>query len=254
MSAWVVPPPGADAAAVRLFCFAHAGGGGTFFRPWRDGLGPGVEPWPVTLPGRESRIRDRPLRDLDELLDLLHTAIRPHLGRPFALFGHSMGTLVAYELARRLGPEADALLGLVVSGRRAPHLAARRPPLHPLPDSVFIDQVSAMNGTPSRVLREPELLRMFMPALRADFEINETYVPRPGAGLSCPVLAMVGDADPEADLDEMAAWRSTTTGPFTLRVFRGDHFYLKGTPEPVLRALRTELLQLRTVAGGAAQS
>lgn len=243
--AWLGASAGESDAAVRLFCFAHAGGGGGFFQQWRSALLPEIEVCPVILPGREARIRETPVDRIDGLLDPLCAALEPYTDREYALFGHSMGTVLAYEVARRLsdGPGAGPAC-LFTSGRRAPHLPARHPPLHTLPEAEFVDAVVRLNGTPDEVLQQPGLLKLFLPTLRADFALNETYETWPGPRLACPVSALTGDADPEVDLDEMAGWRETTTGPFTLRVFRGDHFYLKGRPAELLAAVRADLRRL----------
>lgn len=230
----------------RLLCFAHAGGGAAFFHPWRQALLPDIDVCPVILPGRESRLREPPYTRLNDLMPALTAALEPFLDRPYALFGHSMGAMLAYETARALESQASAGIRppscLIASGRRPPQLPARRPPLHTLPDeTTFLDAVSRLGGMPAEVTDHPDVMRLFLPALRADFELNETYTPTAGPPLRCPVSALTGDADPEVDLDEMASWRHTTAGAFTLRVFRGGHFYHRGRPAEVLAAIRTDL-------------
>ncbi len=242
---WVSRQARLDPSPVRLFCFAHAGGGSAFFRPWRDLLQPEVALCPVLLPGREARTREVPYRRVADLVGPICDALTPLLDRPYALFGHSMGSVVAYEVARRLEATAPRPPGrLLVSGRRAPHLPARRPALHQLADPEFIHAVGMLNGTPSEVLQQTDLLTLFLPSLRSDFELNETYAPLAGEVLTCPVSALTGDADPEVDLDEMVEWRAVTTGGFTLRVFHGDHFYLRGQPLELLGAIRADLRRM----------
>jgi len=229
-------------ARVRLFCFAHAGGGSAFFRPWRLALAPEVEVRPVVLPGREGRVHELPYRRVEQLLDPLCAALEPHLDRPYAFFGHSLGAILAYEAARRcsIGP-GPGPVALVVSGRRAPRLPNHRPLFCTLPDPEFLAAVGALGGTPPEVLGEPQLVRMVLPALRGDFELNEAYQPLPGPRLRCPVAAYMGADDPEVNRAELLGWHAETSGEFTLRVFSGGHFYLKGARADVRTALRQDL-------------
>lgn len=237
---WIKPPLVPD-APVLLYCVAHAGGGASFFRPWREVLAPGIGLCPVVLPGRESRLRERACTAVEQIVPPLADAIEAHADRPYGLLGHSMGAIVAYEVARRLSLARNGPSWLFVSGRRAPHLPARRAPLHPLPHEEFVPAVARLGGTPVEVLEQPGMMRVFLPGLRADFTVNETYRPLPGPPLSCPVSALTGDTDPEVDVAEMRRWSEVTTGPFSLRVFRGGHFYLAGPPAEVAQALRADL-------------
>jgi surfactin synthase thioesterase subunit len=237
---WVVDD-GHDAAR-QLFCFAHAGGGPSFFRPWRAPLAPEIAVRRILLPGREWRLEESPFRHITELVGPLCAALEPYLDQPYALFGHSMGAVVAYEVARRLsGPSRSAPTCLIVSGRRAPGLASNRPQVSGLPDDEFLAEVRRLNGIPAEVLNEPELLDMLLPTLRADYELAETYQPLSGDRLDCPVVAYMSTADPEVDYAGVLRWREVTTGEFAVRVFRGDHFYLKGGRPDVLNAVRDDL-------------
>lgn len=230
------------AARVRLFCFAHAGGGSAFFRPWRLALAPRIEVCPVILPGREARVHELPYRRIEQVLDPLCRALDPHLDRPYAFFGHSLGAILAYEVARRCSVgSGSGPLALVVSGRRAPRLPSRRPFLSALPDPEFLEAVGALGGTPPEVLGEPRLIQMVLPALRSDFELNEAYRPLPGPRLRCPVAAYLGADDPEVDRGELLGWHEETSGDFTLRVFSGGHFYLKGGRADVCTAVCQDL-------------
>lgn len=239
---WTTDSAGADTAGVRLFCFAHAGGGAAAFRPWQRRLAPSVDVRPVLLPGRETRLREKPYRRMAEVLGPLCDGLLPLLDRPFALFGHSLGAAIAYETAREITARGwGEPLHLFVSARRAPHLPARLPPLHDLPEEEFLTAVARMGGTPPEVLEHPGLLKAFATALRADFEMHETYVPLPGGLLACPVTALVGARDPQVGTDEMAGWRDTTRGAFALRVVEGDHFYLREATGEPLATIRDEL-------------
>jgi surfactin synthase thioesterase subunit len=228
-------------ATWQLFCFAHAGGGPLFFRSWRSALAPDIAVRPVLLPGRERRLAETPYRQVAPLLNPLCAGLAPHLRPPYAFFGHSMGAVVAYEAARRLAATpAGGPACLVVSGRPAPGRGRDRG-LARLPDAEFTEVVGRLNGTPPEILAEPDLMSLLLPGLRADFELAETYQPLPGARLACRVAAYLGADDPDVSRADMLAWRDVTSGPFTMRVFRGDHFYLREGPADVLTALRSDL-------------
>ena len=253
MSGWVAGPPGETAAhaGIRLFCFAHAGGGPSFFRAWRQALAPAVDVRPVLLPGRESRVRELPYRRMEQLLDPLCAALIPYLDRPYALFGHSMGSIIGYEVARRLAAGAvRPPTCLLVSGRRAPARPARRRKFSTLTEPEFLAAIAALNGTPPEVLSQPQLLQLLLPTLRADFELNETYQPASGPPLGCPLTAYMGLDDPEVNPPELLAWHTETSAEFTLRTFPGDHFYLRAGRPDVLSAIRQDLsrAQAATVA------
>jgi medium-chain acyl-[acyl-carrier-protein] hydrolase len=234
--------PGRPGARARLFCFAHAGGGPAFFRGWRDAFAPHFELCTIVLPGRDGRRREPPLTRMDQVIEPLFAALRGLADKEFALFGHSMGAAIAYELARRftassIGPP----LRLLVSGRRAPHLPARRRSFYDLPDGEFLRVIGAMNGTPPEVLHDDGLLKLFLPCLRADFELIETWAPSPGPPLTCPVSAFAGDADPEVQPAELAGWNRVTRAEFRSRMFAGDHFYLRGAHPQLLAGIREDL-------------
>jgi surfactin synthase thioesterase subunit len=238
---WVVDEGPAESSGARrqLFCFAHAGGGPAFFRPWRAALAPEIAVRRVLLPGREWRLEEPAFRHITELVGPLCAALEPYLDQPYALFGHSMGAVVAFEVARWFSRSSRRHpTCLIVSGRR---LASGSRRLSELPDDQFVAEVGRLNGIPPEVLSEPGLLEMVLPALRADFELAETYRPLPGGPLDCPVVAYLATDDPETDYAGVLRWREVTTGEFAIRVFRGDHFYLKGGRPDVLEAVRDDL-------------
>lgn len=226
------------AARLRLVCIPFAGGGASVFRSWGDALPQSVEVWAVQLPGREERLGEPRFSSRRELTRALADALAPQLTMPFVLFGHSMGARLAFELTRELRAR-NALTPehLVVSGRQAPHVpSSRKVPYSDLGPDEFLEEVRKMNGTPKEVFDEPELLELVLPILRADFAINEHEPHVDGPPLSCPITAIRGVDDELVTANNLAAWRTHTTGPFAQFTFPGDHFYLM--PQ------RTALLEL----------
>jgi medium-chain acyl-[acyl-carrier-protein] hydrolase len=211
-----------DKARVRLFCFPYAGGGAYIFRGWSKGLPPTVEVCSIQLPGRQNRLKEPPLTRLSTLVERVAQAMRVYLDKPFAFFGHSMGALVGFELARYLRRE-DSIepVRLFVSGHAAPQLPAARPPIHNLPTPQFKEKLRDLNGTPEDFFEHPELMQLALPILRADFQMIETYAYTAEAPLSCPIAAFGGLKDYEVSREHLEAWREQTTAGFTLRMFDG---------------------------------
>lgn len=239
-SAWFSGGQPAENARLRLFCFAHAGGGGSAYWALRRVLAPDIDVQAVVLPGRESRIREAPCTRIEQLLDPLTAAIAGRTDLPYVLFGHSLGTLLAYEVARRLSTGGAPPLVMVVSGRRGPWQPARRQ-YRGLDDAQFLAAISELGGIPAEILAQPSLLELVLPALRADFMINDSYIPQPGAPLRCPLAAYSGADDPEVSRSDLMAWERETSGEFAVRVFPGGHFYLRGARPDVVSALRADL-------------
>jgi surfactin synthase thioesterase subunit len=233
-SAWVLRPTPRPAAPLRLFCLPSAGGGAAQYRPWAELLPPEVELCPVQLPGRENRLREEPFRQMDVLVEAVAGALHPFLDRPFALFGHSMGAVIAFELAHALRRHEDVQpVHLFVSGRRAPHLPSAEDALHHLPAFELLRAlIQRYGGIPETILRDREALRLYLPILRADLALIETHTHQEREPFDCPITAFGGDRDARARREELAAWAAHTRGAFTLRMFAGGHFYLQ--PQRVL--------------------
>lgn len=237
---WLAPGL-APGAGVTMFCFPHAGGGPGFFGPWRRPLRSWLDVRPVHLPGRESRGREEPLMTVEEAVPPAAAAIEATVDRPFLLFGHSLGSILAFEVARVLEGRGMRPAGLVVSSRGAPELQPRAPRYELMDRPAFLAAVEQLNGTPAAVLEHEGLVDMMLPIMRADFLMNERYVRFPGAPLRAPILALAAESDPEVPVADMLAWRHESTGGFTLRVLDGDHFHLKSAPQPVWGAIRSLL-------------
>ena len=244
-SPWVVIPRPTPNARLRLFCFPFAGGSASVYAPWARHLPPEVELVAVQLPGRESRLVERPYSDMTELTEKLGAELAPFMDRPFALFGHSNGGLMAFELARLLRRTGRRMPEhLFASGRPAPQVELSDPPLHDLPEDEFLDALRRFNGTPEEVLQNPEIMELIAPMLRADFALGETYRYTPGPPLAVPISAYGGERDDEVSQDQVEAWREQTSAAFQLRMFPGDHFFLIGDQTRVLAALNAELRPL----------
>ena len=236
---WISRPTPRSEARLRLFCLPYAGGGMAPFRPWVERLPADIELCLVQLPGRETRMRESPYTVLDDLVDDLVEAIDPLLDRPYALFGHSMGAWIGFALARQLRssgqPEPAHLL---VSGRRAPHIPEADAPLHPLPDAAFVAAlVRRYNGIPRALLEDVELLRLFLPTLRADLTMIETYRFVETPPLDCPITAYGGWEDGRATQVDLAAWGEVTRGAFELQMFPGGHFFIQTEREALLATI-----------------
>ncbi|MCC6191429.1 MAG: thioesterase [Anaerolineales bacterium] len=241
VSAWVAHRKPKPQARLRLYCLPYAGGSASVFRTWADGLPAGIDVWPIQYPGRENRLRERPINSVSGLVDTLGQALEPTLEAPYAIFGHSMGGLVGFELARWLAARQRAPLHLFVSGSRAPHRADPDVRIHDLPDAQFVEALRRLKGTPEPVLQNPELMELLSPALRADFEAVETYRYRPGPPLDCPISAFAGRDDQKVSEADITAWKEQTRERFRFRQVPGDHFFVRTAPQPLLWAIAQDL-------------
>lgn len=211
---------------VRLICFPHAGGGAGFYRQWRDHLPADVELHAVQYPGRADRIGEPCVDDMAVLASSVTSALEPLADRPFALFGHSLGAVIAFEVARRLCARVPGSVGgLFVSGRSAPS-CQQAGTLHLAADDVLWAELGRLGGTRAQLLDDPELERLLLPPLRSDYRLDEAYQAAPGPPLPCPVTTLLGADDSEVAVEQARPWADYTAASFSLRVFPGGHFYL----------------------------
>lgn len=216
------------APKLRLICFPFAGGGANFYRRWPDFFAHDIEIHAVQLPGRETRLREPCVGSAAEVADAVTFEITSlERKAPVAFFGHSMGTILAYEVARRLMERYNHEPKIVfASGRQAP-LTPSLGNFHAQSDDIFIAEIKRLNGTPDEVFEDAEMRRIVLPMLRSDYKILETYRMQQGARLTCPIVTCVGDVDDEATVTGMSSWNALTNGPWIGKSFSGDHFYLK---------------------------
>ncbi|MGW0094903.1 thioesterase II family protein [Streptomyces sp. NPDC003328] len=240
---WFARTSVATSAEKLLFCFPHGGGGASAYRGWQSVLGSEVGVVPASLPGRESRSKEELPRSITGLSgDLVDPLLDFADKREVFLFGHSMGALIAYELAGALADKGCPPSGLIVSGAVAPHRPDLVGQIHQLPDDQFLAHVIALEGTPMGVLEESGLLDVLLPVLRADFEACETYARRERPPLGIRMLAIGGDDDPRAPLDEIVRWGELTCGEFDMKILPGGHFYLSQDLKRFLAELRPFIL------------
>lgn len=226
---------------VRLVCLAHAGGSASFYLPMARALGPAVGVLAAQYPGRQNRLDEPCIRDLGVLADELFAALAPWADRPLAIFGHSMGATLAFELARRIESAGAAeLVRLFASGRVAPSVR-RNDNVHQRDDDGLLAELKALSGTDSSLLGDEEIMRMALPAIRADYEAVETYRYIDGPKLRCPVTVLAGDDDPTAPLDQVRAWRAHTEAAADFQIVPGGHFFLVDHQDAVVDLIRERL-------------
>jgi surfactin synthase thioesterase subunit len=241
------PPPSENANWLRryepvenpvgtLLCLAHAGGSAPFFLPVARALAPKVDVVAVQYPGRQDRRAEPPIDDLMTLADRIFQLLDPTPQLPLTLFGHSMGALLGFELARRLEADGRGPTRLFASGRRGPG-TYRDERVHRSDEEIMAD-VRALSGTASSLLGDEEMMRAALPALRADYTAVETYRCGPDTTVDCPITVLTGDSDPKTTLDEAKAWDQHTTGAFDLRVFSGGHFFISTRTQEVIQLLK----------------
>ncbi|WP_393060974.1 thioesterase II family protein [Streptomyces sp. LN549] len=227
-------------SGVRLYCFPFAGGSAASYRPWAASAPQDVSLDTFQLPGRMERMGEPAATDLrSQVPDLAAAVLNDLDDRPYGLFGHSMGTLLAYEIAlelRRLGAPAPRLLAL--SGRRAPQIEVEGfQPYHLMPDAEFMARIEQLGGIPPQLLEHRDLLDFMLPTMRADFTAVETYRTRPSAPLDCPLLVFGGTEDHDAPPESLAAWAELSSARTTLHTYPGGHFFLWDHAATMLRLI-----------------
>jgi surfactin synthase thioesterase subunit len=223
-SNWIRRFHPAPHAGARLVCLPHAGGSASYYFPVSRALAPGIDVLAVQYPGRQDRRGEPCIDSIPVLADRITAALEDHTDLPLALFGHSMGATLAFEVAVRLQAAGVRATHVFVSGRRAPS-TRRVETVHLKPDSALVDEIRELAGTDATLLDDADLLPMVLPPLRADYRAIETYAPS-SATVDAPIIALVGDDDPKATHAEVSRWAEHTAGGFELRQYPGGHFYL----------------------------
>jgi medium-chain acyl-[acyl-carrier-protein] hydrolase len=255
VSDWLVSLGAESAVArARIVALPWAGGGTAVYRRWPAVLPAEVSLHLVRLPGRESRMREAPLTDMDAVVDELAPLVTELLDRPTMIFGYSLGALVAYELTARLCAAGGAEPAvLAVGGCNAPHLPRLHRPLSGLDDDEFVAALRDLQGTPPEVFEHRDLLALLLPALRADFLLLDRYRAPERPPLSIPVVTYSGTADLELTPEGVSRWSEITVAATTHHTFAGGHFFLAERPDAVLELVNAVAGDL-AVATAAARS
>lgn len=229
------------AGAPQLVCFPHSGSGASAYREWPSRLGEMATVLPVQLPGREQRIAEPLLTSAREVVDAMTDPALEVLRAPLVLFGHSMGALLAFELAHVLAARGRPPVHLVVSGYPAPQVGGVQPPMAQLPDERLEEYLHSLHGTDSAVFADRELVELLLPIVRADFTICDTYRFPVRPPLEIPLTVLAGRDDRTVPTASLQPWRATTTATTEFVTLPGGHFYLADQIEAVLDVLTSRL-------------
>ncbi|WP_449418332.1 alpha/beta fold hydrolase [Phormidium nigroviride] len=238
---WINKSEFSTSAKIRLFCFPYAGGGASTYRSWESQLPPEIEVCPIQLPGRENRISEAPITEFTELVEALADVLKPMLDRPFAFYGHSMGGLLAFEVAKSLRDRFGLLpIHLFIGATIAPQLPNPFPALD-LTSRLKLTTFLHSLGTSSKVLQNTELMEALLPTMKADFLALESYTYKDNAPLDCPISAFAGSKDRFVSEEDIAAWSIQTLSGFHLESVAGSHLFLESDREQVLQTICREL-------------
>jgi medium-chain acyl-[acyl-carrier-protein] hydrolase len=229
-------------AVLRLFCFPYAGGSAMVYQHWQQHAPDWLQVCPLELPRRGRLYAENQFGSIAELATAIASTLHPYANIPYALFGHSMGAIIAYEVACELEAAGRAPpRKLFVSGACAPFLARKKPPVSHLADTEFLAHVRDLNGTPAEVLANKELMAILLPILRADFALCERYRMRRLQLLQAPITTLAGDKDDEITASDVQEWKRLTSGPFHSVRFPGDHFFIRPNEASIVALILDEL-------------
>jgi medium-chain acyl-[acyl-carrier-protein] hydrolase len=239
---WFITFKPKHTAAIRLFCFHYGGGGASIFRQWANDIIEFAEVVSIQLPGREERYNEPLLSDLHVIIDKLCINFTNYTNKPFIFFGHSLGALIAFELARALRKKGMFQpKKLIVSGTKAPQICSNEPFLHKLSDEKFLKELEKYNGIPHSIITDKELISMFLPAIRADFCISETYQYKIEPPLTYPIVALGGLDDNTFNKEWLIEWKEQTNDSFKYYFLPGNHFFIKDSYREIIDLMNSFL-------------
>jgi len=223
-----------------LFCFPYAGGGASVYRSWIKKFQDSITVCPIQLPGREERIHEKAYTNMTDLVDELEYTILSLIQGEYMLWGHSMGAKIVYELEKRLEKHKKIAKCIFVSASRIPS-SQEKNIFYNLPDQSFIKAIAKLGGTSKYILDNKEIMSLFMPMLRADFELDETYYDEKINMLHCAIIAFSGKKDEEIKLDEIEKWKNYTDNFFAFKIFKGGHFFIHDQENEIITEIRKYL-------------
>lgn len=244
-SKWFLSQRRESRADCRIFCFPYAGGSAAIYHGWQGRIAPHAEVIAVEYPGRGTRFCEPPISSLKELVGSLLQEILPCMDVPSIFFGHSNGALACYvlatELARRGLPLPEQL---VLAAKRPPHLETREM-LYRLPDVELMRKLQSLNGTSPQILSDPQLLKVFLPCIRADFALSETYLHEDCPPLPCEVTLLGGHTDNDVTPHQLREWSRYAARPPSLHLLTGDHFFVHTARQEIWRILAALVERVR---------
>jgi medium-chain acyl-[acyl-carrier-protein] hydrolase len=235
---WFIPFKQVKDANIRLFCFHYGGGSASMFRQWPKDLIDGAELLAIQLPGREERFNEPLLNNIIQVVDNLCSNFNNYVDKPFVIFGHSIGALVAFEFVRALRKKGMSQpKHLIVSGAKAPQISLNKQPIHDLPDAKFIEELRKYNGIPNDIVEDEDIMAIFMPIIRADFCISETYKYINEEALTSPMTVLGGLNDNTFYQEDLLKWKEQTKSIFKYYLLSGDHFFINTSYKEVIKII-----------------
>lgn len=241
---WFIPFKQEKSSYVRLFCFHYGGGSASAYKEWVKDLLDYVDLIAIQLPGRESRFGESLLSNVPQVVSELYKDFDPYLNKPFVFFGHSIGSLIAFELTRLLRKHGIFMpKHLIVLGTKAHQVPLKRPIIHNLPDPKLTEEIRKYNGIPNDILENQELMSIFLPIIRADFSISETYQYTVEEALDCPITALGGLSGDSFDSADLLEWKTQTSSSFEYHLLPGDHFFIRSSYQEVMTIVNNIIYQ-----------
>jgi medium-chain acyl-[acyl-carrier-protein] hydrolase len=237
---WFVIPKPNLTADLKLICFPYAGGSSSTYFPWIKWLPDNVELIIIQAPGRGARIDESAYSDMQTLIKNLIEFIPHILNKPYVFFGHSLGSRIAFELMNQLSILNYAIPHhFIASGSKGPHHISTKEPTYNLPHDKFIDELKLLNGTPQAVLENKELMELFLPLLKADFEIADKYYYQGNTRFNCPISVLGGEEDVEISLSDLCSWGIFFKNDADIHILPGNHFFIDNNSELVQQKVNT---------------